>query len=85
MGKTQIYGFDGTIHSTKYLDVEVDPTGHVVAVWFRCCALPFKETRVDYDRGAEMEVLSARVNAEVKLHGISVEQDAPDWVREQGF
>jgi len=38
------YGDGGTIHSSGELDVEVDCTGHVVAVWFRCHTLPFSVT-----------------------------------------
>jgi hypothetical protein len=42
-----IYGHDGTIHKTRYLDVEVDDDGRVVAVWFRCLMLPFKQVTGD--------------------------------------
>ncbi len=49
-----IYGHDRTIHRTKYVDVEVDKDGRVVAVWFRCMVLPFEQSDVDYDRAAEM-------------------------------
>lgn len=50
-----IYGRKGTIHQTDFLDVEVDPLGKVVAVWFRCCPLPFKATTVSDFRASEME------------------------------
>lgn len=36
------YGDGGTIHGTTHLDVEVDPDGKVVAVWFRCQVLPYR-------------------------------------------
>lgn len=48
------YGGDGTIHRTGQLDVEVDAWGNVVAVWFRCQPLPFKQVRVAEPRAAEM-------------------------------
>ena len=47
------YGFDKTIHQTQQLDVEVHD-GEVVAVWFRCQALPFRQTRPDGNRADEM-------------------------------
>jgi hypothetical protein len=36
------YGGKGTIHQTNTIDVEVDPEGRVLSVWFRCINLPFK-------------------------------------------
>ena len=51
---TRYYGGNGTIHGTTDLDVETR-NGKVVAVWFRCCALPFNQTEVDKDRAKEME------------------------------
>lgn len=47
------YGDDSTIHRTGVLDVEVRD-GKVVAVWFRCLALPFRQTDADQNRAAEM-------------------------------
>lgn len=54
-----IYGHDKTIHSTRELDVEVDDAGQVVAVWFRCMALPFKQVRADNQRKLEMRLTYA--------------------------
>jgi hypothetical protein len=65
-----MYGYDGTIHGTKHLDVEIDEDGEVVSVWFRCCALPFKATVVGRDRAAEMHQMSKRINAEAEIHAI---------------
>lgn len=53
-GEGRRYGDGGTIHSSPALDVEVDPKGRVVAVWFRCQMLPFEVAHVDYARGADM-------------------------------
>ena len=49
----RFYGDGGTIHHTTSLDVEVC-NGQVVAVWFRCQPLPFRETKVSIDRAREM-------------------------------
>ena len=44
---TRFYGGQGeernTIHATDYVDVETDQNGKVLAVWFRCSTLPFKQ------------------------------------------
>lgn len=50
----RFYGGTGTIHSTGYVDVEVDKNGDVVSVWFRCSMLPFKQHNVDEARAADM-------------------------------
>lgn len=50
---TRFYGGNGTIHSTGYVDVETYE-GEVVAVWFRCSMLPFKQTEVGDARAEEM-------------------------------
>ena len=52
---TMIYGHDRTIHRTTRLDVEVGPDGRVCGVWFRCAMLPFKESRVDDARAADLK------------------------------
>lgn len=49
-----IYGHNSTIHRTTELDVEVDREGKVVAVWYRCTLLPFKQEDVDQPRAASM-------------------------------
>jgi len=50
----RLYGNDGTIHNTKYLDIETNKKGQVVAVWFRCQTLPFKQSNVDEHRSKSM-------------------------------
>lgn len=50
------YGHSGTIHQTTDLDVEVRD-GRVVAVWFRCMALPFQQADVSAERAASMNRL----------------------------
>ena len=53
---TRYYGDGGTIHHSNQLDVETYQ-GRVVAVWFRCQPLPFKESIVDLARSASMDNL----------------------------
>lgn len=52
--ETRFYGRDGTIHRTAHLDVEIDAQGLVVAVWFRCQPLPFKQVNVLNQRAVDM-------------------------------
>lgn len=54
MTKTFKYGGDGTIHKNNSVDVEVDKHGKVVAVWFRCMQLPFKQSDVKDSRADAM-------------------------------
>lgn len=49
---SRFYGDGGTIHGTTQLDVEVDKHGTVIAVWFRCQMLPFRQVDVDDQRAA---------------------------------
>jgi hypothetical protein len=55
-----IYGHNKTIHRTKLLNIEVGPSGEIVSVWFRCCALPFDVTQVDADRASDMKRMYGR-------------------------
>jgi hypothetical protein len=55
--KVRFYGRDKTIHQTTELDVETDKNGKVVAVWFRCQALPFQQVTVEKDRALRMETM----------------------------
>lgn len=59
MTGAQRYGDDGTIHRTGSISVEVDDLGNVVAVWFRCMALPFRQSDVDDQRAKELKSLYA--------------------------
>lgn len=36
-----VYGGTGTIHRTGTIDIQLDDSGTVTAVWFRCLQLPF--------------------------------------------
>jgi hypothetical protein len=67
-----IYGHDKTIHGTEHLDVEVDKHGQVVAVWFRCMALPFEQRAANEDRAVEMGQMYKRVSA-FRLRAVDVE------------
>jgi hypothetical protein len=48
------YGDDKTIHQTEEVNVEVDSSGKVVSVWFRCSPLPFTQTLADEYRAKDM-------------------------------
>lgn len=50
------YGGDKTWHSTGTVDVQLDKSGKVVAVWFRCKMLPFTQSVRDYDGGLYVPV-----------------------------
>lgn len=72
------YGDGGTIHSNQYLDIETFH-GTVVAVWFRCQPLPFRQTEVEGDRAREMERMYGNPKAYrpygdngIRLHGVEV-------------
>jgi hypothetical protein len=59
VGKDQFaYGdIDGertTIHGSREVNIEVDPRGKVVSVWFRCMLVPFDVNLVDSARAKEM-------------------------------
>lgn len=62
------YGDGGTIHNTGHVDVETDATGAVVAVWFRCQMLPFRQTTVDDRRAQQMRANPTNVS----LTGVEV-------------
>lgn len=66
-----IYGHNRTIHGTEHLDVEVDQHGKVVAVWFRCMALPFEQVKASEDRAVEMEGMYAGLHIK-KLVAVEV-------------
>lgn len=65
------YGYSGTIHKSRDLDVEIGPDGKVVSIWFRCMALNFNETVVGKDRAEEMREMYRRGNVP-DLLGIEV-------------
>jgi hypothetical protein len=48
-GTGRYYGGWGTIHGTDSLDIVVNEFGSVVAVWFRCQQLPFRQSSSQKD------------------------------------
>lgn len=71
------YGNNGTIHDTQYLDVETDEDGDVVAIWFRCMALPFRQSDVNPHRGADMRNMYADPDSIPELHAVEIEDGRP--------
>lgn len=69
---SRTYGGNGTIHSTKHLDVELGPDGTVIAVWFRCQMLPFVEHRVDESRA---KLLDYFLDSTLKLLSVELQED----------
>lgn len=69
---TRYYGDGGTIHSSGQLDVETYH-GSVVAVWFRCQHLPFRQSETNVTRLLEMTRLYKEAPAP-GLHGVEVEK-----------
>lgn len=70
---TRYYGGTATIQASNKLDVELDQHGNVVAVWFRCQALPFNQVRVDAARAMDMHIM--RRNGLAELHGVEVRDE----------
>ena len=68
----RFYGDDMTIHSTTTVDVETF-NGEVVAVWFRCQAISFRQTEVDLWRATEMLGMPAP-----QITGVQVVDDMDD-------
>lgn len=58
------YGGDKTIHQTGHVDVQLNKHGQVVAVWFRCQMLPFKESR-EYTRDSEPQHVEGSIKGVV--------------------
>ena len=53
------YEKDKSIHKKDTLDVEVDENGKVVAVWFNCLALAFRQSNANVTRASDMERMYA--------------------------
>ena len=51
---SRYYGDGGTIHSTNALDIDTDAGGNVIAVWFRCQLLAFRQVRCSEHRTQEL-------------------------------
>lgn len=64
---TEFYGSAGTVHGTTEVDVETYK-GRVIAVWFRCMRLPFKQETTDAERAAEMRRVG---DQKIEVHGIT--------------
>ena len=71
--KLRTYGNTGTIHGSTELDIEVDDRGQVVAVWFRCQTLPFRQANPGPERSADMR--EAYKRGTVKLHAVVVQDE----------
>jgi hypothetical protein len=69
---TRFYGDGGTIHGTGHLDVETDIEGNVLAVWFRCQPLPYKQVVVGLSRSREMLSMGNPRKGGTSLHGVVV-------------
>lgn len=59
--QVRVYGHSGTIHSSEQLDIEVNANGTVIAVWFRCQQLPFKQSYANGSRAANAKVPNPRL------------------------
>lgn len=71
--EVQLYGADNTIHKNQWIDIETDPSGKVVAAWFRCATLPFKQFKVGEDRADQMRTLYQQENGSVYPKIISMD------------
>ena len=69
-----IYGRKNTIHKTEFLNVEVDKKGKVVAVWFRCRALPFVQSVADKNRAEEMTTMYSNTDAILPLIAVELKE-----------
>ena len=68
------YGHDRTIYRTTKLDVETKD-GKVVAVWFRCMALPFQQSEVGAERAEDMaEMYAGDFLTNMQITGIDYEE-----------
>lgn len=68
---SRYYGDGGTIHSSGQVDVEVDANGQVVAVWFRCQPLPFRQSTARDARAIEMRNMY-REGVKCTLTGVEI-------------
>ena len=71
--KRRKYGWDMTIHGSSELDIETDDRGLVVAVWFRCQALPFSQVAADEERANEMHAMYMSMSL-LKIVGLELEE-----------
>lgn len=73
-----IYGNDSTWHKTEAVDVEVDQHGRVVSVWFRCMALPFRQSDVGPERANDMIRMYKGAAGRSKLKAVDIELEKED-------
>lgn len=66
----RLYGGTGTIHGTDHVDVETDYKGKVVAVWFRCQPLKFKQTTTEQYRALSMRDMYDESEEQYALNGV---------------
>lgn len=67
------YGAGRTIHQTGHVDVETH-NGKVVSVWFRCLALPFRQSEVHEIRAHEMAHM-AELHEPPSIHEIVLRRE----------
>lgn len=77
----RFYGDGGTIHSSVELDVETRD-GMVLAVWYRCQPLAFRQVEVGYSRATELTEVIQSYGAPM-LRGVVLE-DRPVERRTMG-
>lgn len=71
----RVYGGNGTIHRNEQLDVEVNAAGQVVAVWFRCQPLPFKQAFADGRRATDMRAMYGDPHAAPAIYSFTLRKD----------
>lgn len=78
--ENQLYGDDNTIHRNTWLDIETDRRGNVVAVWFLCLSLPFKQIKVDENRADQMRSMYLQYKGDVypKINSINITQQSDE-------
>jgi len=68
-----VYGHDRTWHRTEQINVEVHE-GEVIAVWFRCLALPFTVSDWGARRAEEMNRMYSEPNgpSAIRVNAVNV-------------
>lgn len=62
---SRTYGWNGTVHASELLNIQLGPDGKPIAVWFRCQMLPFDVSHVNQPRGVENQSLPRIMAVEV--------------------
>ena len=73
------YGYNKTWHRTHQINVETHE-GRVVAVWFRCMALPYTVSNWGAARARDMDLMYADKDGphSFKIHAVDVELPKED-------